>query len=109
VATSWQDEESVRTGSRRFDHHRFPLVFGHDEHAIGLEGPFLLGGLMKLAVNHVEQELEESEVTAQGFFDNERGHLIGIPTALVSIDPGAEAKHQCSAIGGLHGEPPELV
>jgi hypothetical protein len=45
----------------------------HDKHAIGLEAPVVIGGLVEFTVHDVQYELQESKVTVQGFSD----HILG--------------------------------
>ena len=42
-------------GSCRYSGLGIPAIVGDDEHAIGLAGHLLFGGLMELAVNHVDE------------------------------------------------------
>jgi hypothetical protein len=51
-----------------------------DDHAVGLKGQFIFGGLTDFAVNEIDNELEVREVTGQRLLDDESGDSLGVPT-----------------------------
>ncbi len=75
---------------------RFARTFGvalvpiGDDDTIGLKGQFVFGGGTHLTVNQVDHKLEVCEVTAHRLRDDEFGDSLGIPSALVGIDPFAQ-------------------
>jgi hypothetical protein len=83
-------------------------MVSHNDRTIGLEGHLVFGGSANLAINHVEQELEESEVTGEGSPYDVFGEPLGVTFAVRSIEPTSKSESRQATVGRGHEVLPVL-
>jgi hypothetical protein len=101
-------QQAKAAKSRRFGCLTVSLIVGYDENTIGLERPLFFGRWMKLAIAYFKHESEVSEVAAECLLDDMLGETHRVLIALIAIEPGAKYRHDQSAVGPFHDDPPAL-